>query len=90
MGLALFTPFWGNVWLSVTDRDYQVPADSSLLDFQSTKLNPGSGGWWVYGEDRTRFYAFTGAGSPPYRSIGREAALACRGFDPRDLATWCR
>jgi hypothetical protein len=78
-----------NLWLSATDSDYLVPDSSTWARFKPTVMNPGSGGWWLYGEDPSRYYHFIGSGSPPYRAISREAAHACAGFDPHRVETWC-
>lgn len=78
-----------NLWLSATDGDYRVPATASWWQFEPTVMNPGSGGWWLYGEDAEHYYHFRGTGTPPYRSISRAAASTCQGFDPRRVETWC-
>lgn len=81
-------PLLTNLWLSLTDNDYAVPAESSHWQFRPTRMNTGSGGWWVYGEDRTHYYHFTG-GSPAYQAISRDAAARCPGFEPQQVSTWC-
>ncbi len=90
-GLALLgvaTPLLGNVWLSATDGDFRVPQASSLIAFRATQMNPGSGGWWLYGEDGERYYSSDG--DPDHVVVmERSAAAGCAGFDPHDITTWC-
>ena len=51
-------------------------------------MNAGSGGWWIYGEDASRYYHHEG--HAPAREISRKAARHCPGFDPHQVETWCR
>lgn len=88
--LGLLSTRWlSNLWLSATDREYVVPAESSALSFTPTVMNPGSGEWWLYGEDRRYYYHFLGRPDQAYRKISRDGARACKGFDPHDHTTWC-
>jgi len=68
---------------------YRVPPRASIFTFEPTVINEGSGGWWIYGEDLTRYYWFAdGAPSGPL-SIRKSAAARCAGFVPTDHTTWC-
>jgi hypothetical protein len=87
--IGIGTNLWSNLWLTLTDREYLIPPQSSLWWFEPTHMNPGSGGWWLYGEDRDHYYHFTGEAGNPFRVISRHAARACAGFDPRQVRTWC-
>jgi hypothetical protein len=88
--MGLFGTRWlSNLWLSFTDKEYVVPAESSALSFTPTVMNPGSGEWWLYGEDRHNYYHFLGSADGAYRKISRDGARACKGFDPHDHTTWC-
>jgi len=78
----------GNAWGLLTGRGYMVPAESSVFTFDATVMNPGSGEWWLYGEDGRYFYHFTGEGKVPYLKVERSAAARCPGFAPHDAATW--
>jgi len=51
--------FFGNLWLIVTENYYKIPKESSIFTFEPTKMNEGSGGWWIYGEDNLNYYANT-------------------------------
>lgn len=77
-----------NGWSVLTGRGYVVPAESSVFAFEPTLMNPGSGEWWLYGEDARHYFHFTGTGAPPYTKIARSAAARCRGFDRHDVGTW--
>ncbi len=86
---ALNTRLAVNLWLLATDSEYIVPSQSHLASFVPTLMNPGSGGWWLYGEDQDHYYHFVGAGLPPYRYISRAAAGNCPGFDRHRHESWC-
>ena len=89
LGVVGFTtPVVGNVWLSATDSDYRIPPQSSVFTFRATRMNPGSGGWWLYGEDDERYYASDG---DPGRvvAIDKADAARCVGFDPLEASGWC-
>ena len=80
----------GNLWSMLTDRgSYRLPPRSSIFTFAPTVMNEGSGGWWIYGEDLSRYYWFAdGAPSGPL-SMRKRAAASCAGFVPTDHTTWC-
>lgn len=78
-----------NAWFLLTDSVYVIPAGSSLFSFAPTVMNPGSGDWWLYGEDRDYFYHFTGEMPYPVERYSREQAVECPGFETANYATWC-
>ena len=43
--------FLMNSWLLLTEYAYFIPAESSMWRFEATVMNPGSGEWWLYGQD---------------------------------------
>lgn len=90
IGLAVGSALGANLWRMLTDSDYRVPEQASLWSFKPTVMNPGSGGWWLYGEDGHHYFHYGGDGAHPYRIITRQAARACKGFDARQVQTWCR
>jgi len=49
--LVTFTSVLGNLFSILTENEYTIPKESSILTFEATKMNEGSGGWWLYGED---------------------------------------
>ena len=74
----------------VTSRGFAIPHESSLYDFKVLELNSGSGEWWIYGEDKERYYfAGDGAIPHPYVSIRKVEAVNCPGFEPLSFDTWC-
>ncbi len=88
LAMLLFTPLGGNIWFLMTEPGYIVPAESSVFTFRPTVLNPGSGDWWIYGEDGDNYYHFIGKGERPYGYIPRLKAEEVVGFDPQDYSTW--
>ncbi|HEV8582536.1 MAG TPA: hypothetical protein VGX68_26010 [Thermoanaerobaculia bacterium] len=82
------TPAFGNLWDLITGRGFFIPAESSLFTFKVTKDNPGSGEWWLYGEDRRYFYALHER-EPFYLVFPRAAVERCPGFEPLNYHTWC-
>ncbi|MCA9385507.1 hypothetical protein KC717_02570 [Candidatus Dojkabacteria bacterium] len=85
-----FTFLIPNTFQSLTEEVYVIPKESSMWTFDATKYNPGSGDWWVYGEDSMYYYHYTGEGiDTTYEVISREDASQCSGFDKHDHSTWC-
>ena len=87
--ILAMTPAAVNMWLLATERVYVVPKESSIFSFRPTVMNPGSGDWWIYGEDNINFYYFTGEGPSRYALYPKELAPQCAGFRPTDYDTWC-
>lgn len=83
-------PIVSNAWLTATEPAYVIPTESSMLRFTPTRMNEGSGDWWVYGQDDRNYYYFTGSGEPPYVVMPKAEANACVGFESTDHRTWCR
>jgi hypothetical protein len=54
-----------------------------------TKMNDGSGDWWLYGEDYSHYYHFTGNNPSDYDIISKKAAKNCVGFEKYEVRTWC-
>ncbi|MDE1460916.1 hypothetical protein [Spartinivicinus poritis] len=76
-----------NTWFLLTEPVNVIPKESSILDFNPTVFNPGSGDWWVYGEDSERYYYFTYEQNKPY--IYTLKSRKCNGLIPTDYTTWC-
>lgn len=77
-----------NVWRAATSRAFFIPPESSLFSFRVTEENPGSGEWWLHGEDDQAFFALH-ASQPVYLVLSRSAAARCPGFSPADPRSWC-
>lgn len=78
-----------NCWLVATGRGFEIPDESSLFTFRVTKMNEGSGEWWLYGEDRSFFYAAPESGEVRYHAFPRARIEDCPGFERFDFSTWC-
>jgi|SRR5688572_12118068 hypothetical protein len=85
---ALSTPAVSNVWLLVTGRGFFIPAESSVFSFRATKMNDGSGEWWLYGEDRQHLFALHPT-EPAYIFASKAVQSQCSRFDPLERKTWC-
>ncbi len=91
LGLALIavaTPFGVNVWSLATGRGFFIPQESSVFSFRVTKMNEGSGEWWLYGRDDERLFALHPS-EPVYYSAELASQAACRDFKADDFMTWC-
>ena len=84
-----YAPVGVNLWFLAIDPAYVIPKESSIFVFKPTVMNPGSGDWWIYGEDKNNFYHFTGESPFPYVSCSRKLAAQCTGFQPTNHETWC-
>ena len=49
-------------------------------------MNPGSGDWWLYGQDDEHVYVL--ATEPPWGYLVLRKSDAPEGFDPLDSSTW--
>lgn len=84
--LSSLTNAGSNIWLSATGNGFFVPGESNILSFEVTKMNEGSGEWWLYAKDGNFYYAITEDGNPEYYTYpaGKEPP----GFDSLNLETW--
>jgi hypothetical protein len=85
--LLAATEFFQNGWGIITDKNYFIPDESNIFVFKVSKMNDGSGDWWLYGEDAKYYYALNQeSGSPKYFrfSKGREP----ENFDKFNYAAW--
>jgi len=91
--LVLYLPimgnYWGNSLLLIMDPVYIIPKESSKFNFNPTVMNPGSGDWWIYGEDNKNYYYFNGDKKTPYIFIAKKKSKQCNGFNAHDNNTWC-
>lgn len=68
----------------ISDPEYFIPPGSTLFTFRPTMMNPGSGDWWIHGEDSRYYYYFEND-----LKISRQTARTCQGFVWDDTTTWC-
>lgn len=76
-----------NAWMLLTDRSNFIPAESSIFLFDPYIIDSGSGGYWLYGKDRTFYYHFTYEPAAPYLYIPIDNK--CPYFDRENFRTWC-
>jgi hypothetical protein len=72
-----------NLWYLLTENGYFIPQESSVFLFNATMMNSGSGGWWIYGEDKKYYYAFC---PPGY--IKLKKGNETENFDKFNYQTW--
>ncbi len=76
-----------NIWLTLVESEYFIPPESSMFTFQATKMNSGSGEWWLFGEDRHYFYGLNTQTEQPLYWV-QEKNMLPMGFDRFDYTTW--
>lgn len=87
--LGLLTPILGNAWGMLIERGYRIPDESSIFRFETTKMNEGSGDYWLYGEDDTYYYSIVGSDSDqPYTKIKKTKAEQIPDFNKTNIETW--
>jgi len=89
--LLLNTNTFANLWSVATGRGYLIPEESSIITFRATKMNGGSGEYWLYAEDEHNYYTMMEKSeAKPYLSLSKEKASSCPHFDKLDVKTWCK
>lgn len=86
--LVTFTSVLGNLFSILTENEYMIPKESSIFTFEATKMNEGSGGWWLYGEDNKKYYAFSIDSINKIISIDKSQSQKIKTFDKLDYRTW--
>ena len=86
--LVISTSFFGNLYSIATENGYEIPKESSMFTFEATKMNEGSGGWWMYGEDNKKFYALTIDSVNTIISIDKNQSQKIKNFNKLDFKTW--
>jgi hypothetical protein len=84
IGILLFTPLLSNIWHVVSDREFFIPSESNLLIFKVTKMNPGSGDWWLSAEDFSYYYS-KGEDGILYSAFPKSNVQNCPKFQEK----WC-
>jgi hypothetical protein len=88
--ITILTNLGSNLWLTITESEYKIPVESNMLTFNPLLLNPGSGDWWIYGEDRVNYYYHQGDDNNPYVILNKSKAIDCEKFNPLEIDTWCK
>lgn len=83
-----FTSVFGNIWLLLTENGYEIPKESSIFTFEATKMNDGSGGWWIYGEDNEKYYALSTDSINSILFIDKLQSKKIENFDKFNYETW--
>ncbi|MEN7550493.1 hypothetical protein AAG747_21415 [Rapidithrix thailandica] len=79
-----------NAWHILTASDFSIPEESSVFTFKVTRMNEGSGEWWLYGEDENYYYTMERTKAEnPYAIISKSKARTCAHFNKLDYTTWC-
>jgi len=81
-----FRLFLSNLYSVWTEPGYFIPSESNMFEFTVTRMNSGSGDWWVFAQDKTNYYALNDGSDQVYYSLKIENAPA--NFDPFDYSTW--
>jgi len=83
--LACYTHVFSNLWLILMGNGcYIIPQESNIFIFSPTKMNDGSGDWWLYGEDNEYYYSFESHGYYIKLQKGKEP----KNFDKFNCETW--
>lgn len=82
-----FTSLFSNLWSLLIDKEYFIPQESNIFEFESTKMNFGSGEWWLYGEDDEYYYGLNQVNATPkyYKLKKGKENLS---FNKYDYDTW--
>lgn len=87
--LGLLTPVLGNAWGMLIERGYHIPDESSIFKFETTKMNEGSGDYWLYGEYDAYYYSIVRSDSDqPYIKIKKTKAKQIPDFNKTNIKTW--
>jgi len=89
--ILFITAFWFRLFMSNlysvwTEPGYFIPSESNMFEFTVTRMNSGSGDWWVFAKDKTYYYALNNGSDRVYYSLKIENAPA--DFDLFDYSTW--
>lgn len=86
--LSVFTHFFSNCWLLLTDSQNDLPKQSNLFTFHPTQIDSGSGAYWHYAEDHKNYYYFSEQQAQTYYVMPKQQT--CTSFNPVDFSTWCQ
>lgn len=82
-----FTNIFSNSFHIIMEKEFFIPEESNIFQFKPTKMNDGSGDWWLYGEDSKYYYALNqNSQIPKYFKFSKENKT--EGFDKFNYKTW--
>jgi hypothetical protein len=85
--IALRSQLVPNLFLTLTEPAFYVPAESSYRGFTVLENNPGSGDWWRYARDERHHFAQLDA-RRAHLPRDRQPPDSPIGFHPLDRETW--
>lgn len=85
--LLIFTNFFSNSWMLITDQSNYLPIESNIFIFKPTCIDEGSGGYWRYAQDAKNYYYFSDKEAKTYFQV--TLRNNCEKFDKLDVRTWC-
>ncbi|NMH86599.1 DUF4952 domain-containing protein [Flavivirga algicola] len=87
--LGFSTELFSNLWGLLIGNGYVIPNQSSVFTFKATKMNEGSGDYWLYGQDRNNYYTtLVKDHLEPYTYISKYETESILGFDKINYNTW--
>ncbi|MEM7600728.1 MAG: hypothetical protein AAF357_04865 [Verrucomicrobiota bacterium] len=89
IGGVFLSPTPTNCWMLVTGNGFFIPDESSVFAFRITQMNPGSGEWWLHGEDKRFYFTYGQTEGAIYHAFPKEKLSECSNLDPLDFETWC-
>ncbi len=80
-------PFTLNFWMLITQKDFDIPKESSFWSFRADKVNNERDNWWFYGHDGKNYYYKDNNG---FKVFAKKDSSSCEGFLKTDFKTWCQ
>ncbi|MGF6907116.1 DUF4952 domain-containing protein [Fusobacterium sp. PH5-44] len=70
--LGFSTELFSNIYYSIIGNSYIIPDESNIFFFKVTKMNEGSGDYWLYGKDKNYYYSsMKNSDNIPYIKISK-------------------
>jgi hypothetical protein len=85
--LSIMTHLFSNLWNIIIEKQYFIPKESNIFKFEATKMNNGSGDWWLYGEDKCFYYGLNQDNINP-RYFKLKKGDENSSFNKHDYNTW--
>ncbi len=83
----LQSPFTTNFWMLITQKDFDIPKESSFWAFRADRVNNERDNWWFYGHDGKNYYFKDDNG---FKVFAKNNKANCTGFLATDYKTWCQ